>query len=238
MCVPGCDDTGKSQLIRAITAYFTETNRAYKLRKLAPTSVAAAEIEGMTIHSFLGAWGNRKKKSNVSNRPGETKIENEWRFIEYIILDEMSMVGLSLLGRLNKLVTTAKHGDPMITMGGINIILFGDYIQYSPVLDKPLYYDFSSTTSSKTKTTVKIPTENEIQQKSARSLILQINCVVILEQQMRTKDLPYQALLNRVRNGEGTHEDWLLLRTRVLGKGLHISLNDPPWNEVSYIYDT
>ena len=79
---------------------------------------------------------------------------------------------------------------------------------------------------------MKLPTENEIQQKSARSLILQINCVVILEQQMRTKDLAYQALLNRVRNGEGTHEDWLLLRTRVIGIGLHISLNDPPWNEV------
>jgi hypothetical protein len=52
---------------------------------------------------------------------------------------------------------------------------------------------------------------------------------------MRTKDLAYQALLNRVRNGEGIHEDWLLLRTRVIGIGLHISLNDPPWNEVCYI---
>jgi hypothetical protein len=78
----------------------------------------------------------------------------------------------------------------------------------------------------------KILTENEIQQKSARALILQINCVVVLEQQMRTKDLAYQALLNRVRKGEGTHEDWLLLRTRVIGIGLNISLNDPPWNEV------
>lgn len=154
MCVPGCGGTGKSQLIRAITAYFTETNRACKLRKLAPTSVAAAEIEGMTIHSFLGAWGNR---------PGETKIENEWRFVEYIILDEMSMIGLSLLGRLNKLVTTAKHCDPMITMGGMNIILFGDYIQYSPVFDKPHFYDFSTAAIKNAKAIVKIPKENEIQ---------------------------------------------------------------------------
>ena len=60
------------------------------------------------------------------------------------------------------------------------------------------------------------------------------HCVVILEQQMRTNDLAYQALLNRVRNGEGTYEDWLLLRTRVIGIELHISLNDPPWNEVRY----
>jgi len=237
MCVPGCAGTGKSQLIRAITAYFTQMNRAYKLRKLAPTSVAAAEIEGMTIHSFLGDGRKRKTKSNVSNRPGQMKLENEWRLVEYIILDEMSMVGLSLLGRLNRLVATAKHCDPMSTMGGINIILFGDYIQYSPVFDKPLYYDFS-TTAKNTNRITKLPTENEIQQKSARALILQINCVVILEQQMRTKDLPYQALLNRVRNGKGTHDDWLLLRTRVIGIGLHISLNDRPWNEVRRIYDT
>lgn len=69
-------------------------------------------------------------------------------------------------------------------------------------------------------------------------MILQINCVVILEQQMRTKDLPYQTLLNRVRRGEGTHEDWLLLRTRVIGKGLNISFNEPPWNEVCCVNET
>ncbi|CAF4227561.1 unnamed protein product [Adineta steineri] len=231
MCVPGCGGTGKSQLIRAVTAYFTETNRAHKLRKLAPTSVAAAEIEGMTIHSFLGEGRNRKKKSKAMNRPGQITLENAWRFVEYIILDEMSMVGLSLLARLNKLVATAKHCDPMSTMGGINIILFGDYIQYSPVFDKPLYYNFASKMDNDTNTNGKLATENDIQQKSARALILQINCVVILEQQMRTKDLAYRALLDRVRNGDGTYDDWQLLRTRVIGLGLHISLNDPPWNE-------
>ena len=113
MCVPGCGGTGKSQLIRAITAYFTETNRARKLRKLAPTSVAAAEIDGMTVHSFLGE-GTNKKKSKRTNRAGQTKLENEWRFIEYVILDEMSMVGLSLLARLSNITTTAKHADPVL----------------------------------------------------------------------------------------------------------------------------
>lgn len=234
MCVPGCGGTGKSQLIRAITAYFAQTNRAQKLRKLAPTSVAAAEIEGMTIHSFLGEGRNRRTRSTSMKRPGQMTLENAWRFVEYIILDEMSMVGLSLLARLNKLVTTAKHCDPMIAMGGINLILFGDYIQYSPVFDKPLYYNFPTTMANSSNDKTKPPTENEIQQRSARALTLQINCVVILEQQMRTKDLAYQSLLNRVRNGDGTHEDWLLLRTRVIGIGLHISLNDPPWNEVCY----
>lgn len=232
MCVPGCGDTGKSQLIRCITAYFAQTNRAHKLRKLAPTSVAAMEIDGMTIHSFLPDGRNRKTKEKVANRPGQTTLENLWRFTEYIIRDEMSMVGLSLLARLNKIVSTAKHCDPMTAMGGINIIFFGDYIQYSPVFDKPLYYDFSKTSVDQTKVNSRSLTENEIQQKSARALILQINCVVVLEQQMRTKDTAYQALLNRVPYGEGTYEDWLLLKTHVIGAGLQVSLNRPPWNEV------
>ena len=98
-------------------------------------------------------------------------------------------------------------------------------MQYSPVFDRPLYYDYSSATSNTSN-------ENNIQQKSARALVLQINCVVILEQQMRTIDGTYQDLLGRLRKGEGTYEDWLLLQTRVIGKGLQISLNDPPWNEV------
>ena len=237
MCVPGCGGTGKSQLIRAVTAYFTQTDRAHKLRKLAPTSVAAAEIEGMTIHSFLGERRNRKGKSKTMNRPGQTTLENAWRFVEYIILDEMSMVGLSLLARLSKLIATAKHSDPMATIGGVNIIFFGDYIQYSPVFDKPLYHDFSSTATNNTRTDIRLPTEHDIQQRSARALVLQINCVVKLEQQMRTKDVAYQGLLNRVRSGDGTQEDWLLLQTRVIGRGLHIALNNPPWNEVCELCD-
>ena len=231
MCVPGCGGTGKSQLIRAITAYFTETNRARKLRKLAPTSVAAAEIDGMTVHSFLGE-GRNKRKAKRTNRAGQTKLENEWRFIEYLILDEMSMIGQSLLARLSNIIATAKHADPIVPIGGVNLILFGDYMQYSPVFDRPLYYDYSSTMINASSGIKKLPTENDIQQKSARALVLQINCVVMLDQQMRTIDRTYQDLLGRLRKGEGTYEDWLLLQTRVIGKGLQISLNDPPWNEV------
>ncbi|CAF4159872.1 unnamed protein product [Rotaria sordida] len=55
MCIPGCGGTEKSHLIRAITKYFQVTKRGKMLRKLAPTSIAPAEIDGLTIHSFLGA---------------------------------------------------------------------------------------------------------------------------------------------------------------------------------------
>ncbi|CAF1533958.1 unnamed protein product [Adineta ricciae] len=71
----GCGGTGKSQPIRDVTDYFVSTNRIQKMRKLAPTGIAAAEIGGMTIHSFLGEQRNSGKPRTI--KPGELKLEKE-----------------------------------------------------------------------------------------------------------------------------------------------------------------
>lgn len=224
MCVPGCGGTGKSQLIRAITKYFSVTNRLQKMRKVAPTGIAAAEIEGMTIHSFLGEQRNSGKPRNI--KPGDAKLEKEWKHVEYLLIDEMSMVGLSLVAKLNRIVCSAKRTDPQIPFGGVNVILFGDCLQYKPVYDLPLHTDFSTAPN-------KLLTEREIQQRVARSLILQINCVVKLTQQMRTEDVQYLQLLDRLRQGECNQNDYQLLLTRVVGNSSIPTLTEHPWNEVN-----
>lgn len=226
MCIPGCGGTGKSQLIRALSKYFLVTNRIQKMRKLAPTGIAAAEIGGMTIHSFLGEQRNSGKPRQI--RVGDLKIEKEWHLVEYLLIDEMSMVGLNLLAKLNRIICAAKHTDPQVPFGGVNVIFFGDYLQYRPVYDLPLHTDF--TKSSKMGT--KLPNEKDIQQRVARSLVLQINCVVELSQQMRTEDLRYLQLLGRLRRGECNYDDYELLLTRVIGKPMVPSLRSHPWNQV------
>ena len=225
MCVPGCDGTGKSQLIRAITHYFQLTKRGKMLRKQAPTSIAAAEIDALTIHSFLGeSRKNSKKKQKRTFRPGDIKLKNEWRHVKYLIIDEMSMIGFSLLACLNRIVTTAKHISSDIPFGGLNVILFGDYLQYSPVLNRPLYY--SSTTTEQF-------IERQIDIQCAQKLMSQLNCVVELSQQMRTEDKRYLELLNRLRNGQSTIEDYKLLCTRIIGNtSREESLQQKPWNKV------
>ncbi|CAF5039162.1 unnamed protein product [Rotaria sp. Silwood1] len=226
MCIPGCGGTGKSQLIRALTKYFLITKRMQMMRKLAPTGIAAAEIDGMTIHSFLGEQRNSGKSRTI--KPGDSKLEKEWRLIEYLLIDEMSMVGLTLLAKLNRIICAAKHADPQVPFGGVNVIFFGDYLQYRPVYDAPLHTDFSLPSKKKS---VKMPTEKEIQQRVARSLILQINCVVKLIQQMRTEDLRYLQLLERFRLGQCNYDDYELLLTRVVGQPSVGSLHDSPWNQ-------
>ena len=225
MCVPGCGGTGKSQLIRAITDYFQVTKRSKMLRQVAPTSIAAAEIDGLTIHSFLGE--NRKSSAGRQSkmiRPANTKLENEWRHVKYLIIDEMSMVGLSLLARLNLIVQTAKHTNTDAPFAGVNIIFFGDYLQYSPVLDKALYQ--SSTLPQQC-------TRRQIELQCAQKLMSQINCVVQLNEQMRTEDKRYLELFDRLRSGDCTVDDYKLLCTRIIGApNLKVSLQDAPWSEV------
>ncbi|CAF1532305.1 unnamed protein product, partial [Rotaria sordida] len=230
MCIPGCGGTGKSQLIRALSKYFLVTKRMQMMRKLAPTGIAAAEIGGMTIHSFLGEQRNSGKPRTI--KPGDLKLEKEWRLVEYLLIDEMSMVGLNLLAKLNRIICSAKHVDPQVPFGGVNVIFFGDYLQYRPVYDAPLHTDFSLPSKKKSG---KLPTEKEIQRRVARSLILQINCVVKLTQQMRTEDPRYLQLLERLRRGQCNYDDYELLLTRVVGQSSVGSLRDSPWNKASIL---
>ena len=61
----------------------------------------------------------------------------------------------------------------------------------------------------------------------------QLNCVVELSQQMRTKDKRYLKLLNRLRSGQSTIEDYELLCTRNIGNTNHEeSLQQTSWSEV------
>jgi len=115
----------------------------------------------------------------------------------------------------------------------VNVIFFGDYLQYRPVYDAPLHTDFSLSSKKKSG---KLPTEKEIQQRVARSLILQINCVIKLTQQMRTQDPRYLQLLERLRHGECNYDDYELLLTRVVGQPSVDSLRDSPWNKVNFIF--
>ncbi|CAF4179769.1 unnamed protein product, partial [Adineta steineri] len=119
MCVPGPGGTGKSRLIDAITCYFVETQRKEKLRKLGPTAVSASLIGGHTIHSFL-AYVRSTKRQKKTVTAGSSNVENDWKAVEYLIIDKISMVGLRLLARLNEILTLGKRAPSEIPFGGIN----------------------------------------------------------------------------------------------------------------------
>ncbi|CAF1391614.1 unnamed protein product [Rotaria magnacalcarata] len=109
-------------------------------------------------------------------KPDSSTAEKDWKYVEYLIIDEIFIVGLRLLARLNELLTLGKRAPPEVPFGGINIILFDDYIQYMPVLDKPLYANLERRSSTC------LPTEADVQYGVGHSLVLQINTAIKLTQ--------------------------------------------------------
>lgn len=70
----------------------------------------------------------------------QTNLEN----VQYLIIDEYSFVGQSLLGWIDSRCKQAT-GRTDLTFGGISVILVGDIAQLPPVGDKPLFHSMPKT---------------------------------------------------------------------------------------------
>ena len=101
--------TGKSYLIKE----FLKKVDKNKVAVLATTNKAAILIDGKTLHSFSNCKINHTIKNKLKN-------------IEYIIIDEVSMMREIYYSLLLYIKNTTK----------INIILVGDYEQLEPVNDR------------------------------------------------------------------------------------------------------
>ncbi|CAF1257771.1 unnamed protein product [Rotaria sordida] len=240
----GAGGCGKSRVTEAISAFMDFHNRFHTLRSLAPSSAAAVGINGLTMQSMLRE-GRRKSNTNTILTQSEIlTIENEWRNIDYCLIDEISMVGCYMLARFHKITTTAKHTEPSIPFGGINMIFLGDFVQYGPVLDRPLYSNLLSTqdtledTLNLTKQTAKQRnvTERDIQCKVGRALWLQVNKVFFLIEQMRNKDPLFMDMQSRLRRGECNDDDYKMLCKRVVSPENEVkSLREAPWNSATML---
>jgi PIF1-like helicase len=182
--------------------------RLHRLRKLAPSSAAAVGIDGLTIQSMLHE-GRKKSSSYRDFKQADLSIiEAEWKHIDYCLIDEISMVGCYMLAQIHKMTTVAKHTAPTVPFGGVNMIFLGDFIQYAPVLDRPLYSNLLSPNDTLSDAINDTPmrrramSERDIQCRVGRALWLQVNQVVFLTQQMRNKDPTFMDMQARLRNGE------------------------------------
>lgn len=86
--------------------------------------IAARHISGMTLHSLLCL---STKKSKKSNDKSHRDLMAMWEGIDYLFIDEVSMISCQFLCRISEALSFAK-GDPR-AFGGINIIFAGDFGQ-------------------------------------------------------------------------------------------------------------
>ena len=59
--------------------------------------------------------------------------------MEYLIIDEMSMVRRKLIGQVDRRLRQAFPLQADTVFGGCSCVLFGDFGQLLPVMDLPLY---------------------------------------------------------------------------------------------------
>ncbi|CAF4848164.1 unnamed protein product, partial [Rotaria magnacalcarata] len=210
MYIGGAGGCGKSRVTEAICAFMSHHDRLHTLRSLAPSSAAAVAINGLTMQSMLREGRNRLCINTTLTQTEITSIETEWKNINYCLIDEISMVGCHMLARLHKITTIAKHTQPSIPFGGVNMIFLGDFVQYPPVLDRPLYLNLLSpndnvddTLDFRKQNAKRLNvSERDIQCKVGRALWLQVYKVFFLTEQMRNKDPVFMAMQSRLRIGQ------------------------------------
>lgn len=122
--ITGKAGTGKSTLL----TYFREhTNKNIVI--LAPTGIAAINVEGSSIHSFFRFPPTLIEKKNITADPSRKELfEN----LDTIIIDEISMVRADLLDGIDQSLRLNRNSAR--PFGGVQMIFFGDVYQLPPVV--------------------------------------------------------------------------------------------------------
>ena len=122
--------------------------------------------------------------------------------VEYLIIDEYSVIGQKMFGWINRRFKQAT-GVSSLPVGGTSVILVGDVGQLPPVTDKVIYHD---------KPSGEIGTEGYI-------VYRQFDKVVKLKVNQRTvgtskTQQDFRTLQINARDGNNTKAEWEILLTR------------------------
>ena len=125
-------------------------------------------------------------------------MKDKW----YLIIDEMSMIGLRMLAWIDKRLRQAT-GHLDTPLGGVSVILFGDFAQLPPVGNQPLY-------SAVPRGSLPL---------HGHTIYRLFTTVIILEQTLRQSGsdlaaLAFRDMLLRLRDAKVSCEDWEMLLER------------------------
>jgi len=243
----GAGGTGKSRVIKSICEYFERINKRETLLVLAYTGIAASNISGSTIHSVCGlSFGEDDRRSNKPTGSTLAQLQDRWSKVEYVIIDEISMIGQKLLAKFHESLKIAKSVDHDLPFAGLNILFAGDFLQLPPVQDPALYVpsmisrltasvsDKSPSKNAKRKhnSTLSIG-DGSVKKVQGRELWLSVKHVVQLKQPMRQiDDLFYANILESMRHGKLSEDQRQALRSKILGDD---RIANPEWRDAVFL---
>ncbi|TAK03976.1 AAA family ATPase [Patescibacteria group bacterium] len=123
--VTGRAGTGKSTLLKE----FRKTTKL-KCAYLAPTGVAALNIEGETIHSFFRfSPGITLFEAQHDGKEAPPQL---YQSVDALVIDEISMVRADLMDCMDIFLRTVRRDKR--PFGGVRVIAIGDLFQLPPVI--------------------------------------------------------------------------------------------------------
>ncbi|CAM9191521.1 unnamed protein product, partial [Pylaiella littoralis] len=213
LVMSGTAGTGKTVAIREMLRRVGQS----RFLVLAPTGNAACALPGgQTIHSGLRIpVGPRRAAgadpSELSSR-SLAALQSRLRLIDFILVDEFSMIGQALLGLMSVRGKQAARGRPgaLCTLeglvGGLNLILVGDPSQLPPVGEAPIWNPQ--------------PTSQGHTLEGYR-VWLGLNAAVELTEVRRQEgeaQAGFRRVLSNVAEGCVTQADWEVLQPRMRGR--------------------
>jgi hypothetical protein len=165
--VGGEGGVGKSQVIKGIVAGMDLVYRRDEVILMAPTGAAADNIGGNTYHTALGISLAQTQKPSVS--PCVRKL---WSKKTIMIIDEVSMMDLTMLSKINnqcKIVKSLDRNSPDLFGRLLIIIFMGDFYQFPPIRGLALWRE---------------PREGNDNDANGQMIWHQFRDVIILDEQM------------------------------------------------------
>lgn len=217
--VGGAGGTGKSCLIHALTAFFDHRGQGRRLRRASYMGVAARNINGMTLHTAL-QLSTRKRSAKTTN-----ELVAMWRGVDYLLIDEVSMIGTTFLAQISEALSIAKGCSE--AFGGISVIFAGDFAQLPPVGQTRLYSHIDG---------ARVSTKAGQASALGKLLWLSVDKVVILTEIMRQggdKNAHYRQILDRLRTGACTDDDYESLQSRLMNNVLPAESSD--WHLAPFV---
>ena len=132
----GC---GKSYCLKYIANYYQLKGKNISCTSTTGVSAinlcdAERKISATTLHSWSGiGMGTLSAKKLVAKVIIKKEARERWLNTEILILDEVSMLGSTLIDKLDYIGRNIRHDDR--PFGGLQVIFSGDFLQLPPVKD-------------------------------------------------------------------------------------------------------
>ena len=196
MIVLGTAGTGKSYLINTFSNLLGNN-----CILTGTTGMAGYNIQGCTAHSAV-QLPVRNYNNNELQGAALQRLQLRLSGKHYLILDEMSMLGQRTLAWLDKRLRQAT-GKLHVPLGGISVLLLGDFGQLPPVGDRAIYS----------------PPSGSLLGDHGHSIYTLFATVVILMENVRQagnnpEAESFRELLLNIRDGNITQDDWKKLQER------------------------